>query len=90
MKRIDQSLLWTPAEAVQRYRRCGGRITDPAGFGIDPLLGDTSKSEIRRQAFADRIPSFDVIFSSAVNGDGRPFREGLLFLCDITYRLSCS
>ena len=90
VKRIDQSLLWTPAEAVQRYRRNGGRITDPAEFGNDPLLGDASKLEIRRQAFADRVPSFEPIFSSVVNGDDRLFREGLIFLCDITYRLSCS
>ena len=72
------------------YRRGGGRITDPAGFGVDPLLADTAKSEIRRQSFADHVPSFAPIFSTLVNGDDRLFREGLIFLCDITYRLSCS
>ena len=44
------------------YRRGGGRITDPAGFGVDPLLADTAKSEICRQSFADRVPSFAPIF----------------------------
>ena len=90
VKRIDQSLLWTPAEAVQMYRRSGGRITDPTGFGVDPLLTDTTKCGIRQQAFEERFPSFEPIFSSLVNGDDRLFRDGLIFLCDITYRLSCS
>lgn len=87
--RIDHTLLWNPAEALEHYRHAGGRITEPACFGIDPIL-DIAKTEIRERAFADMYPTFDPIFHALVNGNARPFREGLLFYCDVTFRLSHS
>ena len=83
-------MLWSPAEALERYRQAGGRITDPTYFGTDPLMADNSKLEMREQAFRARFPSFEPVFHTLVNGNGSMFQEGLLFLCDVTYRLSCS
>ena len=74
---------------MEHYRNDGGHITEPTQFGVDPVL-DNEKIEIRDRAFADRYPSFDPIFHAIVNGNVRPFREGLLFYCDITFRLSHS
>ena len=90
VKAISHLLLWNPAEAAEMYRQGGGHITDPASFGVDPLLDDNSKLLIRSQAFRVRFPSFEPIFHNLVNGDDRMFREGLKFYCDVTYRLSHS
>lgn len=87
--RIDNRILWSPAEAVDHYRHTGGHITEPASFGIESIL-DNTKIAIRERAFTDLYPSFDQIFHALVNGNSRPFQEGLLFYCDITYRLSHS
>ena len=76
VKHVTQSLLWSPTQAANLYRQSGGNITDPAGFGIDPLLSDQHKSLIRSQAFKDKVPSFEPVFHTLVNGDNRLFREG--------------
>ena len=90
VKAIHHSLLWNPAEAAEMYWPGGGRITDPASFGVDPLLDDNSKLLICSQAFRDCFPSFEPIFHNLVNGDDRVFRKGLKFYSDVTYRLSHS
>ena len=89
VRRVNQTLLWSPTEAVDLYRQSGGHLTEPAGFGVDPVL-DHVKYDIRSRAFQERFPSFGPVFHTLVNGDDRLFREGLVYFCDITYRLSCS
>ena len=83
---IPPSQLPTVDEAVRMYESSGGRLTDPAHFGTDPLNGE--KWEIRDRAFRERYPSFASIFHALVNGNNLPFKQALLFFIDITRRLS--
>ena len=87
---IPPSLLPNTEEANRMYRASGGRLTDPSPFGSDPLehLGD--RKRLREQAFSERYPSFNDIFHHLVNGDSAPFKHALLFLIDVTRRLSAS
>ena len=78
----------TPMEAVSMYRRDGGRLSDGASFGEDPLQGDVDKCTIRQQAFTDSFPSFELIFHRLVNSDHSLFTSALKLYIDITYRLS--
>lgn len=78
----------SPAEAICLYQGEGGRISDGASFGEDPLYGDVNKSTIRQQSFSTSYPSFDPIFHHLVNSDPSLFTNGLKFFIDITYRLS--
>ena len=87
VQRITVSLP-TPTEAISMYHRAGGRISDGAPFGEDPLQGDSNKCTIRQQAFTDTFPSFEPIFHRLVNSDPSYFRRALKFYIDITYRLS--
>ena len=80
----------SPAEAILLYQGEGGRISDGASFGQDPLYGDVDKCTIRQQSFSASYPSFDPIFHQLVNSDASLFINGLKFFIDITYRLSRS
>ena len=85
---VNPGVLPSPDAAVQQYSASGGRISDPLTFGVDPLSGDPAKIAIRKQAFLSKYPSFETIFDGVCNGVFEPFRSALLFLVDITYRLS--
>ena len=87
-KKVHPGVLPSPDAAVQQYSASGGRISDPLTFGVDPLSGDPAKIAIRKQAFLSKYPSFETIFDGVCNGVFEPFRSALLFLVDITYRLS--
>ena len=89
-RKIPQSLLPSTDQAVQLYRGNGGRLTDPAPFGSDPLASNHDRQHIRDQAFRERFPSFDFVFHRLVNGDSSLFRQALLFYIDITKRLASS
>lgn len=89
-KRIDVSLLPSPTAAVQLYEQSGGRIRDPSEFGHDPIRSDVSKCSTRLQAFQERYPSFERIFSSLVNGSTDCFKSALIYYMSITRRLACN
>ena len=86
--RLDLRHLPSASQAVSMYHQEGGRISDEAQYGEDPLHGDAAKSSIRTQAFGDRYPSFDNIFHELVNSNPSLFKSALLFYIDVTYRLS--
>ncbi len=71
----------SPQQAVESYRRNGGRITDPGQEVQDPLFNVTKKCEIRFQAFSKKFPSFDTIlnFYEVVNENPATFIEALNF-----------
>lgn len=77
-----------PAEAISMYQGSGGRISDGAQFGQDPLYGDDNKCTIRQRSFTSSYPSFDPIFHNLVNSNSSLFENGLKCFIDITYRLS--
>ena len=83
---IAPSLLPSTDQAIRLYERSGGRLSDPTPFGSDPLHGE--RREMRDQAFSRRYPSIDSIFHRLVNGDNLPYKQALLFLIDLTRRLS--
>ena len=83
---ITPSLLPPTDRAIQLYESNGGRLTDPTPFGTDPLQGD--RREMREQAFNRRYPSIDSIFHRLVNRDNLLLKQALLFLIDVTRRLS--
>ena len=89
VKKIDLSLLPTTEEAVESYTSNGGRISEPCVFGVDPLLSNDEFKEIRDNAFFSKF-SFQTLFCEVVNGCEDSFCNALLFLIDITYRLSHS
>lgn len=71
---INPRDLPTAAEAVSLYQQNGGHLTDPYQFGCDPLNGDLSKVRLRQEAFSEKYPSFNEIFSKLVNGDSTCFQ----------------
>ncbi len=87
-QRISVNNIPSPMEAVSMYNRAGGRLSDGAPFGEDPLQGDSNKCTIRQQAFMDTFPSLEPIFHALVNSDPSLFTRALKFYIDITYRLS--
>ena len=82
--RIDHTLLWSLTE-IKPWR-----TTDvPEAIQLNQIaLGMTSFQDrnMRKSInLADLYPTFDPIFHALVN-----VREGLLFYCDVTFRLSHS
>jgi hypothetical protein len=85
-RKIDSTLLPSASEAVDCYP---GNISEPCGYGVDPLESSVSKQSIRYESFCANY-SFQLLFSEVSNGCGSSFAQALLFLIDITYRLSHS
>ena len=88
-RKVHPSLVPTTEEAVERYRLSGGRISDPCFFGTDPLETNEELKTVRYEAFSSKF-SFEFLFCEVTNGCGSSFHNALLFLIDITYRLSHS
>ena len=86
-RKINPHLLPTSSAAVQLYEERGGRLREVSEFGRDPIANNTDKYRIRMQAFTEKYPSFEYIFSSLVNGNTVPL-NALKFYISITYRLS--
>ena len=82
---FDQRLLPSTTDAVQQYQQQGGRLTDP---WKDSLDGNAYKYGVRQEAFLEKYPSFQDIFSKLVNGDQTTFKHALKFNIDITHRIS--
>ncbi len=85
--RVDPRLIPSPEEAVRQYEEAGGHITHFSGFGEDPLASNISLVHQREAEFYQRYPNFDPFFHKLVNGDDSAFRDGLLFLIQITQTL---
>lgn len=85
-RKVAPTLLPTVEEAVELYP---GNISEPCSFGVDPLESSILKKNIRYESFCSRY-SFQSLFSQVSNGCGSSFAKALIFLIDITYRLSCT
>lgn len=88
VKRIDPSLLPHRTRAVQLYKQAGGRIRETSQFGRDPIANDAAKCDLRKKAFTEKYPSFEVIFSNLINGNSLHFKNALKFYIDVTRRLA--
>ena len=67
--RVDPHLVPLTDEAVRQYTNAGGHLTRFRPFGEDPLRNHPSLAYQRVREFHQRYPSFDVFFSSLVNGN---------------------
>ena len=85
--RITPSLLPEPEDAVQQYEASGGHLTIFSSFGEDPLRDRLDLVNQREAEFLKKYPDFGGFFYHVVNGDHSLFREGLLFLIDISKHL---
>ena len=90
MAQVDPGSLPSVSAAYQHYTSLGGILTEPHGFGVDPLEGIEHLKQVRRDLFKEKFPTFDPLFSSTVNGDCSPFKQGLMFYIDVTKRLSAA
>ena len=89
-KPINQGILPNPIDAVQLYQQQGGYLRDPYQAGTDPLDGDAYRLGVRHEAFVEKYPSFQDIFSRLVNNDSTVFQKALKFYIDITFRIASS
>ena len=87
-KAVDQRLLPSTTEAVQRYQQQGGQLTNPWQMGKDPLEGNAYKYGVRQEVFLEKYSSFQSTFSKLVNGDQTTFKQALKFYIDITHHIS--
>ena len=78
----------SPKEAVFRFHSMGGELTLFPAFGEDPL--PEFLAAIWQEEFLRKFPDLHLIFSGAVNGDERPFRDGLQYILSVTKRLARS
>ena len=86
--KVLPSIVPSPEEAVSEFHGLGGELTLIPVFGEDPL--PAALGTIRQEEFLRKYPDLSVIFSSAVNGEERPFRDGLQYILSITKRLARS
>lgn len=89
-RRLDDSVIIEPNDAVTQFESFGGRLTIFSPFGEDPLKESMQLSSRREEEFKERYPDFSQFFYRIVNGDNSLFREGLLFFIDISKRLEAS
>lgn len=82
--RVDPQLVPPTDEAVRQYNNAGGHLTQFSPFGEDPLKDHSNLAYQRVREFHQRYPSFDIFFSSLVNGDDSFFRQGLTHFITLT------
>ena len=78
MAQVDPGSLPSVAAAYQHYTSLGGILTEPHGFGVDPLEGIEHFKQVHRDLFKEKVPTFDPLFSSTVSGDCSLFKQGLM------------
>ncbi len=84
---IDSRLLPESDAAVQQFHEMGGRLTAFSTFGHDPLQGNPALVAERERRFKGHYPDFNQFFYSTANGNHSVFRDGLLFLIDLSKQL---
>ena len=83
---VNEDIIPSPEQAVQQYHSLGGQLTIFSHFGTD-LLEDGQRAE-RDKRLKANILDFPTIFYKLVNGDDKPFQNGLKCFIDLTKRLS--
>lgn len=84
---INHQLLPDVQDAIQNMESQGSRLTMFSPFGRDPLKDREDLISQRKATFFARYPNFGPFFYNAVNGDYTTFRQGLLYLIDISRQL---
>ena len=84
---IDHTLIPDFESAVAEFEGTGGQLTVLSSFGEDPLQRNPNLVAQKEAEFYGRYPDFSQFFHNAVNGDYFLFREGILFLINISKTL---
>ena len=84
---IDPRLLPERDDAIQQFESFGGHLTLFSPFGRDPLEGRMDLTNRREAEFQGRYPDFGSFFYTVVNSDYSLFRQGLMYLIDISKHL---
>ena len=74
---ISRNFVPTMPAAVQMY---SGTLPTEQTFDVDPLEQQLAKKDIRKRAFKNYFPSFDVIFLAISNGNDVFFRDAISIL----------
>ncbi len=89
-KPIDATLIAPSDEATAQFESHGGHLTVFSPFGEDPLRDNAQLLAQREAKFQERYPDFGPFFYTLVNGYCSLFRDGVLFLIDVSKRLQSS
>lgn len=84
---MDASIIIEVDDALCQFEDLGGQITTFSPFGDDPLRQNPELISRREVQFRERYPNFDHFFHTIVNADNSWFREGILYLIDISRQL---
>ncbi len=88
--RIDRNAIIGVSDALRQFESFGRSLTIFSPFGEDPLRNRVELVNRREAEFKERYPDFGRFFYRVVNGDNSLFREGILFLIDLSKRLEMS
>lgn len=86
-QRVDDSVIFEADVAVRQFEDFGGRITTFSPFGEDPLRLHSELLCRREAEFRERYPDFSHFFHAIVNSNNSLFRQGILFLIDLSKHL---
>ena len=64
---IAPTVIPSSADAIQQHNQLVSQLTDPYQVGKDPLDGNAYKYGVRHEAFSQKYPTFQDIFSTLVN-----------------------
>ena len=85
--KLTSSDIPSTEDAFQQFSSRGGRLKVFSPFGIDPLEGNLSLTAQRDAQFSSSVVSFTTVFHAIVNGDDRPFQDGLKMFIHLTEQL---
>ncbi len=85
---VDPMVVPEPEDTVQQFEVHGVHLTLFSPFGRDPFRERDDLVKLRKEEFHRQYPDFGH-FYTVVNDDHSWFREGLLFLIDVSKRLEC-
>ena len=81
---INRNIVPTVQVAVQM---CSGTLTTEQTFGIDQQEQQLAKKDIRKTAFKNYFPHFDVIFQAIANGNYAFFGDAISYYIQLTRHL---
>lgn len=81
---VDEAAIYSPETAVQAFQSAGGHLTIFSEFGEDPLSQHAELVAQREAEFQQRYSDFSQFFYTVVNNDYSLFKEGLLFLIELS------
>ena len=85
---IIKPLVPTTVDAVRMYEALNGRLSRDSHFGLDPLIENERRYNLRRTLFLANQPSAETIFSDVVHGETYLIKTAIEYFYDVTCRLA--